>query len=30
MLDFDLDYLQSLGFDRFKLLRSRAGDMTGF
>lgn len=30
MLDFDLDHLQSLGFHRFKLLRSRAGDMTGF
>jgi hypothetical protein len=30
MLDFDLDYLQSLGFNRFKLLRSRAGDMTGY
>jgi hypothetical protein len=29
MLDFDLDYLQSLGFTRFKLLRSRAGAMTG-
>jgi hypothetical protein len=29
MLDFDLDYLMSLGFDRFKLLRSRSGDMTG-
>lgn len=30
MIDFDLDYLQSLGFNRFKLLRSRPGDMTGF
>lgn len=30
MIDFDLDYLQSLGFDRFKLLRSRPGQMTGF
>lgn len=30
MQDFDLDYLQSLGFDRFKLLRARKGDMTGF
>jgi len=30
MLDFDLDYLQSLGFERFKLLRSRTGNMTGF
>ena len=29
MLDFDLGYLQSLGFHRFKLLRSRKGDMTG-
>ena len=30
MIDFDLDYLQSLGFHRFKLLRSRPGDTTGF
>jgi hypothetical protein len=30
MYDFDLDYLQSLGFERFKLLRPRAGNMTGF
>ena len=30
MFDFDLDYLQSLGFERFKLLRPRAGDMTGY
>jgi len=30
MHDFDLDYLQSLGFERFKLLRPRAGNMTGF
>jgi hypothetical protein len=30
MVDFDLDYLQSLGFHRFKLLRSRPGDMTGY
>jgi hypothetical protein len=30
MYDFDLDYLQSLGFERFKLLRPRAGDQTGF
>ena len=30
MLDFDLDHLQSLGFERFKLLRPRDGDMTGF
>jgi hypothetical protein len=30
MMDFDLDYLQSLGFSRFKLLRSRPGNLTGF
>jgi hypothetical protein len=32
MVDFDLDYLQSLGFDRFKLLRSRSdqANSTGF
>ena len=30
MMDFDLDYLQSLGFHRFKLLRSRPGHQTGF
>ena len=30
MYDFDLDYLQSLGFERFKLLRPRQGKMTGF
>lgn len=30
MYDFDLDHLQSLGFERFKLLRPRKGDMTGF
>ena len=32
MVDFDLDYLQSLGFSRFKLLRSRSdqADSTGF
>ena len=30
MVDFDLDYLQSLGFQRFKLLRAQKGDMTGF
>jgi hypothetical protein len=30
MMDFDLDYLQSLGFHRFKLLRSRPGHLTGF
>ena len=29
MIDFDLDYLQSLGFEKFKLLRSRKGGMTG-
>lgn len=29
MQDFDLDYLQSLGFNRFKLLRGRKGNMTG-
>ena len=30
MFDFDLDYLKSLGFERFKLLRPRQGDMTGY
>lgn len=30
MHDFDLDYLQSLGFERFKLLRPRPGNQTGF
>jgi hypothetical protein len=30
MHDFDLGYLQSLGFSRFKLLRPRKGNMTGF
>jgi hypothetical protein len=30
MYDFDLEYLQSLGFERFKLLRPRAGKMTGY
>lgn len=30
MFDFDLDYLQSLGFERFKLLRPRPNDMTGY
>ncbi len=30
MYDFDLEYLQSLGFERFKLLRPRQGDMTGY
>jgi hypothetical protein len=29
MIDFDLDYLQSLGFERFKLLRARKGALTG-
>lgn len=28
MLDFDLEHLQSLGFDRFKLLRSRSDQAT--
>jgi hypothetical protein len=30
MYDFDLDYLQGLGFERFKLLRPRRGNQTGF
>lgn len=30
MYDFDLDYLQPLGFERFKLLRPRQGNQTGF
>lgn len=30
MYDFDLDYLQSLGFERFKLLRPRRGNKTGY
>ena len=30
MHDFDLDYLEGLGFHRFKLLRARGGQMTGF
>ena len=30
MYDFDLDHLRSLGFARFKLLRPRQGNMTGF
>jgi hypothetical protein len=30
MIDFDLDYLRSLGFERFKLLRPRKGAMTGY
>jgi hypothetical protein len=29
MIDFDLDYLQELGFEKFKMLRSRIGGMTG-
>ncbi len=29
MIDFDLQHLQSMGFDRFKLLRSRKNGMTG-
>jgi hypothetical protein len=29
MIDFDLDHLQSMGFERFKLLRSRRSGMTG-
>jgi len=29
MIDFDLEYLQELGFTRFKLLRSRKNNMTG-
>jgi len=29
MHDFDMDHLQSLGFERFKLLRPRPGNMTG-
>lgn len=29
MIDFDLEYLESLGFHRFKLLRSRKGGQTG-
>jgi len=29
MMDMDLDYLQSLGFERFKLLRSRGIGITG-
>jgi hypothetical protein len=29
MIDFDLDRLQSMGFTRFKLLRSRSGGKTG-
>jgi hypothetical protein len=30
MYDFDLDHLRSLGFERFKLLRPRRGNMTGY
>ena len=30
MIDFDLDALQALGFERFKLLRSRPGGQTGY
>lgn len=30
MYDFDLDQLRSMGFERFKLLRPRKGNMTGF
>jgi hypothetical protein len=30
MYDFDLEYLQGLGFERFKLLRPRRGNQTGF
>jgi len=30
MIDFDLEHLKSLGFERFKLLRPRQGDMTGY
>jgi hypothetical protein len=30
MFDFDLARLRSLGFERFKLLRPRTGDMTGY
>ncbi len=29
MIDFDMDYLEDLGFHRFKMLRSRPGGMTG-
>ncbi len=29
MIDFDLDYLEELGFHRFKLLRGKGGGMTG-
>ena len=30
MYDFDLDYLKGLGFPRFKLLRPRRGNQTGY
>ena len=30
MYDFDLEKLRSMGFERFKLLRPRKGNMTGF
>jgi hypothetical protein len=30
MIDFDLDHLKSLGFERFKLLRSKPSNLTGF
>jgi len=30
MYDFDLEHLQSLGFERFKLLRPRKGNQTGY
>lgn len=30
MIEFDLAYLRSLGFERFKLLRPRKGAMTGY
>lgn len=30
MIDFDLEYLQSLGIEKFKLLRSRQGGKTGY
>lgn len=30
MYDFDLDHLRELGFERFKLLRPRSGNQTGY
>jgi hypothetical protein len=30
MIDFNLERFQELGFSRFKLLRSRPGNLTGF